>query len=199
MKPPWKYLTQLVSRRRPSEASDEAVAHSDHKVAKVELNSAQAIPLASPETTPVAEQASQNSAADVEIAGETASKVDTAKNALLPEAFDADKSETTADGKRSTSHLQTRVRAAEADVKPPVRRKAKPKTVTTDRMEIAGSSSVVDVREPVLPTTSSAENPFLDEAASLDDDIKRLKDQLAQKLRLQNAQLREMLERFQRG
>jgi hypothetical protein len=196
MKPPWKYLTQLVSRRRPSETSDEAVAHSDHKVAEVELNSAQAILLASPAANPIAEQVSRNSAADVEVPGETASKFDTAKRASLPEAFDADKSETTADGKRSASHLPTRVRAVEAGVKPPVRRKAKPKTVKKDRMEIAGSRSVVEVREHVLPTTRSAENLFLDDAASLDDDIKQLKDQLAQKLRLQNAQLRDMLQRF---
>lgn len=39
-------------------------------------------------------------------------------------------------------------------------------------------------------------NPFFDEVAGLDDDIKKLKMQLAQKLHMQNVQLKKMLGRF---
>jgi hypothetical protein len=52
--------------------------------------------------------------------------------------------------------------------------------------------------EPVPQSPSASANPFFDEAASLDEDIKQLRNQLAQKLRLQNAQLRNMLKRFER-
>ncbi|WP_310865730.1 hypothetical protein [Rhizobium hidalgonense] len=43
---------------------------------------------------------------------------------------------------------------------------------------------------------SSSRGAFFDEVASLDEDIKTLKSELAQKLQLQNAQLKKMLKRF---
>ncbi len=48
---------------------------------------------------------------------------------------------------------------------------------------------------PQLPTSGPT---FSDEVQSLDDEIRLLRDQLARKLQLQNAQLRRMLERFER-
>jgi hypothetical protein len=96
--------------------------------------------------------------------------------------------------------MQTPAPVREAGVKSPEVRKAKPKTAKNDRVGSgARGRFVVDVQETVSQTLYPAANPFFDEAASLDDDIKLLKDQLAQKLRLQNAQLRTMLERFQRS
>jgi hypothetical protein len=64
---------------------------------------------------------------------------------------------------------------------------------------IEQSTGVAADEKPVSQTLASSANPFFDEAASLDEDIKQLEDQLAQKLRLQNAQLRRMLERFERS
>ncbi|MBZ5763225.1 hypothetical protein LAV84_27225 [Rhizobium sp. VS19-DR104.2] len=49
-----------------------------------------------------------------------------------------------------------------------------------------------------ISAASSNRDPFFENATSLDEDIKHLKDLLAQKLRIQNAQLREMLKRFER-
>ncbi len=46
-----------------------------------------------------------------------------------------------------------------------------------------------------LPPSSSSDL-FFDEVASLDEEIKMLRSQLAQKLHLQNVQLNKMLERF---
>lgn len=44
---------------------------------------------------------------------------------------------------------------------------------------------------------SSSRDLFFDELASLGEEVKMLRSQLAQKLRLQNIQLKKMLERFE--
>jgi hypothetical protein len=83
----------------------------------------------------------------------------------------------------------------------PQTRQAKPPSAEKKRHLIAveQSTAVAADEKPVSQTPVSSANPFFDEAASLDEDIKQLKDQLAQKLRLQNSQLRKMLERFERS
>ncbi|NEI32456.1 hypothetical protein GR204_00175 [Rhizobium leguminosarum] len=49
----------------------------------------------------------------------------------------------------------------------------------------------------VIPPSPSALTAF-DDAINLDEDIRLLRDQLARKLQMQNAQLKRMLERFER-
>ncbi|MBY5474675.1 hypothetical protein GFM09_28505 [Rhizobium leguminosarum bv. viciae] len=65
---------------------------------------------------------------------------------------------------------------------------------TRKRRKLAKSAEPV---EAVLPPSPAAP-AVLDDTISLDEEIKLLRDQLARKLRLQNAQLKRMLERFER-
>jgi hypothetical protein len=63
MKPPWKYLAQLMSRRRPPEAQDQTNERAgDRRPVEIEVQPAPAIVLASPETAadPVHDDVSQS-------------------------------------------------------------------------------------------------------------------------------------------
>ncbi|WFU05251.1 hypothetical protein QA648_31515 (plasmid) [Rhizobium sp. CB3171] len=82
--------------------------------------------------------------------------------------------------------------STEPQSKPPVKRRAPAKKA---RVDAVAQSTGVAHKVP-LAQSSSSRDPFFDEVASLDEDIKTLRRQLAQKLQLQNAQLRKMLERF---
>ncbi|RWX81047.1 hypothetical protein EPK99_01570 [Neorhizobium lilium] len=55
----------------------------------------------------------------------------------------------------------------------------------------ARESDVVAQTSPAIPT-------YLEEQLSLEDEIKTLREQLSRRLQLQNAQLKKMLERFER-
>ncbi|PDT28003.1 hypothetical protein CO660_20150 [Rhizobium sp. L9] len=59
-----------------------------------------------------------------------------------------------------------------------------------------GARAGVVTRESQGVPRSSARDAFFDDVASLDEDIKKLKRELARKLQLQNAQLKKMLKRF---
>jgi len=88
--------------------------------------------------------------------------------------------------------------AEEAAVELPRLPQAKLKVAKKVRVGSPGEKSGAIADLPVL-AKSSTEEPFFEKATSLDEDIKHLKDLLAQKLRIQNAQLREMLKRFERS
>ncbi|URK86361.1 hypothetical protein LP421_03865 (plasmid) [Rhizobium sp. RCAM05350] len=72
-----------------------------------------------------------------------------------------------------------------------------PKKQPRAKQKRSQESSVIKSVEvfPQLPTSVPT---FSDEVQSLDEEISLLRDQLARKLQLQNAQLRMMLERFER-
>lgn len=61
---------------------------------------------------------------------------------------------------------------------------------------VAKQRAVAPKYHQSLPPSSSSDL-FFDEVASLDEEIKILRIQLAQKLHLQNVQLKKMLERFE--
>ena len=63
--------------------------------------------------------------------------------------------------------------------------------VTRKRRKVAKSAQPVEAVALSAPTVS-------DDTISLDEEIKLLREQLAHKVRLQNAQLKRMLERFER-
>ncbi|WP_210187502.1 hypothetical protein [Ensifer sp. YR511] len=76
----------------------------------------------------------------------------------------------------------------------PARQQTKTRKTRARRVEVASSDDSrgdegSDARLPVIT--------FLDDVAALDGDIKQLRRQLAEKLLLQNAQLRRLLERFE--
>lgn len=78
---------------------------------------------------------------------------------------------------------------------------SKPRIKRRDRgkrgnFNVAKQRAVAPKYHQSLPPSSSREL-FFDEVARLDEEIKMLRSQLAQKLRLQNVQLKKMLERFE--
>lgn len=75
-----------------------------------------------------------------------------------------------------------------------------PKPLQTDEGATRRRRKLAKSAEPVeaVPPPSPAARTVPDDRISLDEDIKLLREQLAVKLRLQNAQLKRMLERFER-
>ena len=202
MKPPWKFLAQLMSRQRPSEPTGQASEQdNDRKPVEIELQpSSDALPVATA-ATPDGEQARESQSPNPdEATAANASEVDASVPALP-----------TADGKgHSAEALDKREQVATGVTGlAPANETVEPTSIPPERpSKVAPKASVNrTAKRPVAadkepaprsPSVVSA-NPLFDEAANLDDDIKQLRDQLAQKLRLQNAQLRKMLERFERS
>jgi hypothetical protein len=199
MKPPWKYLAQLVSRQRCSETSDETSAPgSARRLVEIELQSPATILLSSPEATPVTEQVDESEPKGL-LTAPTAidSEIDPETLELPPDFTEVAKAEVTEAPEQSNSGPLVQRRAEEAVVQLPKLRQAKLKTAKKDRVgpQVEITDAITDL---AVPATSSPADTFFDRATSLDDDIKQLKDLLAQKLRMQNAQLGAMLGRFER-
>ncbi|MFK0276228.1 hypothetical protein ACIQUG_21310 [Ensifer sp. NPDC090286] len=170
MKSPWKFLLDLASRGRTAQPSEPAPGiDTEHPAAS---------------STAIDTAAAPASAVQ-------AKQIDTA-NGPGGEVFPA--IETASDDRRPDTAMNE-VSAVEP-VKPTRRksfaRQARGKKSSVDN--VAASTKVEyeatksDV--PVPPVT------FADEVSALDEDIKQLRRQLADKLSLQNAQLKKMLERF---
>jgi hypothetical protein len=198
MKPPWKYLAQLMSRRQPPEAQDQTIEpDGDRKLVEIELRPAPAIVLASPETAADPFHADISQSNDL---AETESDTSKAAPVSLPSYVEEQKVGVIDAPRRSGSDVPALAPTSEAGSKLPQTRQAKPPRAGKKGHlnAVEQSAAVVADEKPVSQTPASSANPFVDEAASLDEDIKQLKDQLVQKLRFQNAQLRKMLERFER-
>jgi hypothetical protein len=189
MKPPWKYLTQLVSRRR---ADDEQDQTGDRKAALPEIHSALAASVALPEVAPtlpdveggtVPHPVQPNAATESDEVAHLSSPATVDPFAPAVDQPEPDSATAPANEGKSSATRPVKARAA---------RKARLDTTSKDPVLAA-------VEEQVSEAPSPSATPFFDEASSLDADIRQLKDQLAGKLRLQNAQLRKMLERFERS
>lgn len=194
MKPPWKYLAQLMSRQRPSDTLAPTNAADARKTVEIELKPATAILLPFPNKAhgPDAKHETLDEAILAPAAIDE--EIDTAAPVLVPvdieaEAFDPE------DKEPFVADMQ--MPAAENVVRPPKVRQAQRKPSRSNRADPIGQIRIADPA-PELQGTSSA-NPFFDELTDVDGEIKRLRDLLADKLRIQNAQLKEMLERFERS
>ncbi|NTG04841.1 hypothetical protein G6K91_21900 [Agrobacterium rhizogenes] len=194
MKPLWKFLAQLMSRQRPSVNSGQTSERdSDRKPVETKLQPAPPPLLASPEAAPGLEHDDESSSQDpVAATTVNTSEVDPVAPASL--TAETREQKAGADDSREQSVVDVAAlvpaRAAGEQLGIP---QVKPSKVTRK----GRASPIAAVGEPVRQSPPVSGNPFFDEAASLDEDIKQLKDQLAQKLRLQNVQLRKMLKRFE--
>ncbi|MDP9812185.1 hypothetical protein J2W42_005055 [Rhizobium tibeticum] len=89
-----------------------------------------------------------------------------------------------------TPDAETELTAAAIASAQEPRLKLSPKVRTINKLRVKSSSETDRaVQTPPL-------DPFIGEVTGLDEDIKQLRNQLAQKLKLQNDQLKKMLERF---
>lgn len=197
MKSPWKYLAQLVSRQRSSEtAGEQSAPNSARKLVEIELRPATTILLSSPEATSETARVSEGKPEDrVTAPLAIDSVIDPETPGLRPDFTSAGKAEVIQEKERANADPVEQPQAGEIAVQLPELRQEKLKTAkkepTGSPVEFSGA-----VKDLPVPTASSTPDPLFDDAKSLDEDIKYLKDLLAQKLRMQNAQLREMLKRF---
>lgn len=193
MKTPWKFLAELVSGRKPVEVAEKP-AQQDRKLIEIEARPAPVLQLNSPQP-------------DVELQDEKSTQQDVAEVAATAEIDDAVEQsipieQTTAaqaDGPADNIGPQDAVEDNSAVLPEPRKsgraaspRKAKASSVSPTLQ----SPKVAHEDLPAVPASSG--NTFFDEASSLDEEIKQLRDQLAQKLRQQNDQLKKLLERYER-
>ncbi|MDK4731507.1 hypothetical protein [Rhizobium sp. CNPSo 3490] len=190
MKTPWKYLVDLTSRRRAAKGSESSIRR-DIDPAALDHQAEQALV---PPSTENSASADYNKAVPAERVASASDESEDNRGtvqaalpvdggqALTPSPSEARRS--SADGAVETnSKSLTRSRPSRQ------RRKGAPANIVVARAGVvtrAGQSA----------PRSSARDAFFDDVASLDEDIKKLRSELARKLQLQNAQLKTMLKRF---
>jgi hypothetical protein len=182
MKSPWKYLVQLASLGRTVKEPDSS---RESETAKPNAPPAH-ISALSVRTSDVAEPI-------VAASNDAVSNLDTAATptAIAEVAGGESAAVATVDRSTTDDHAVLPERAYPAQPLPVKRRRRGAKSnvknvAVTDAVEYGGGRS--SVAQP--PMT------FFDELAGLDAEIRQLRRQLAEKLLLQNAQLKQMLERY---
>lgn len=196
MKTPWKLLAELTSRRPSAKAQQSSIGNSaDSKAFESEA-----------EHTPALRQslrvAASPPAHDEEIsvdqgsmASDKAKRDDDVAQALT-QPIDAEEAQTTPrddvdhSGVEANSLVPKSAEGKKSQSKPRVKRRERGKSANS---ESTAQSAVAPKPHHSLP---SSRDLFFHEAATLDQEIKMLRIQLAQKLQLQNGQLKKMLERF---
>ncbi|MGF6178377.1 hypothetical protein [Ensifer sp. 4252] len=180
MKSPWKFLLDLASRGRAAEQPASATAA---EVAK--LDEASSTPTAAPDAVPIvspddaaapAVAASNLAASDRNV--ETSSIFEEAVGSNEPSTVSADR---TPAGERE-----------DLPENPPIKRQAPARRSSARNVAVpAGVEYGQDDADVHVPPLT-----FSEEVLALDEDIRQLRRQLAEKLSSQNAQLKKMLERF---
>ncbi|MCA1371852.1 hypothetical protein I6F15_31995 [Bradyrhizobium sp. BRP14] len=198
MKSPWKFFAQLTSRRPSAKAQESSIANdTESKAIESELEHTAALPLSST-------IAASPPAHDEEISvdqGAVASDKATGDNdvaQVLKSPIDAEEAQTTArreadHGAEADSSVPKGSASAKSQSKPRFKRPERRKSANA---HVAAKSAVAPKHHQSLQPSSSRDL-FYHEVATLDDEIKMLRTQLAQKLHLQNVQLKRMLERFE--
>lgn len=198
MKTPWKFLAQLASRRRPTETPENSVGDdADTEASESGVRRASAL---SSDSTEVSGRPDHIEPAVDLVATTTSDEPDSDLD--VPQAISPPN-----DGEevqRPTRHEISRPGAnAHALVPESKPRKKSPRTLRPKRPErpkktranmVSGNTAIPNSNQSAQ--SSSPREAFFDEVASLDEEIRQLRSQLAQKLHLQNVQLVRMLERF---
>ncbi|MGV4791887.1 hypothetical protein [Rhizobium sp. F40D2] len=198
MKTPWRFLADLTSRRRPANAQESAIGHDtdpgalerevDPTPTRPSLSAKPSVKADDDKGTPVdqAPAASRAVESDPHAARALESPVDVEEPRTAAPDDESDHSRAEADmsAPRNVTGKQRN--------KPAVKRRAPGKKA---KAGVAAQSAIAALEDPRSQPSASRDS-FFNDVASLDEDIKKLRSQLAQKLDLQNAQLRKMLERF---
>ncbi|MFK3968814.1 hypothetical protein ACI2KT_35260 [Ensifer adhaerens] len=169
MKTPWKYLVELTSRGRTVKAAEN------------------------PPETEAEDPADEVADPIVEALRKEESRLDIASSDTAVVAADEDDRSPSATVEQATADPQGRLPG-------PV---GPPQPAATKRRRSSRKTGAVDVAVSKLAKygdgSSGAPQPpmtFVNEMTALNDDIRQLRRQLAQKLRLQNTQLKKMLGRY---
>ncbi|SCB61583.1 hypothetical protein GA0061105_12027 [Rhizobium aethiopicum] len=193
MKTPWKFLAELTSRRRAARGPESSIGHDTDPAAL--HHEAEQTP--APPSTEDSASAEYNEAVPVEqVASALTERQDSGEAVQAPEPpVDGDDVWTPAPSEARHSDAsapepnETSIKARRGP--PPSRRQR-----TKGAQASATARRAAANHEGQSVPLSSAGDAFFDEVASLDEDIKKLRSELARKLQLQNAQLKTMLKRF---
>ncbi len=199
MKPPWQFLARLMSRQKTSDKNDDSRAVGNADNLEIELQRAPTILFSSPEGTLGPAHMDQPAAgAQVPMAAATDGKTDAAAPAFPLDDTEAAKAKATGDQEQSISDPRDPSPAGEVDAQSLKALNTRDKGLRRDCSDPTYENPV-DATEMAAAGPSSPTNALANDVIDLDRDIKQLRDLLAHKLRLQNAQLRAMLERFERS
>ncbi|MEY9998889.1 hypothetical protein [Sinorhizobium fredii] len=195
MKTPWKFLARLTSRRPKAKAQESPIENDTvSKALESEGEQTSALP---PSSTVAASPPDQDGDASVDqgsVASEKAKGDGDVAQALKP-PFDAEEAQSTArhEAEHSGAEANSLAASTKAHSKPRIKRRERGKRANA---HVAAQSAVAPKHHQSLrPSTSR--DLFYHEVAALDEEIKMLRTQLAQKLHLQNVQLKKMLRRFE--
>ncbi len=191
MKTPWKFLVELTSRRRSAKGQENSIGHDTDPAAQAhEAEQTQA-----PHSTEISTSGDHDQAVPVDRV--TAASDEDSLEASQVSARPAGGEEA---GKAEPSESRHSDLGAGVPAEITVKSLRKPRPGRPERTQ--GTRAAVVARSPVAPHEGqgvqrpSSPNAFFDEVASLDEDIKKLRSELARKLQRQNAQLKTMLKRF---
>jgi hypothetical protein len=182
MASPWKFLSRLVPRRREQKKHDEVVADDKPGV----------LALSGPAETPAEESLTVSSArADAELPPpERSDPVSVETPTITSVVVEADDTASNVVADLTPSDLRDTVVIPSPDAA-----ELQPRGETKPRKHMGRTRKPKPVDNAQVPPDASIPS---NDTLSLDDEIRVLRGQLAKKLRLQNAQLRKMLERFER-
>lgn len=195
MKSPWKFLVQLSSRRRKAKVQENSIAHdADPEGLGSEAENKWALPSDNP--TEASSTPDHDLDGPVDQVSMLSDKPTSDPNLIqaINESIDIQDAKTPAPSETNHSGAKGMALGPKSEKskkpqrKPRIRLRERPKRARTV------APSAVATNESVQPSSSG--DPFFNEVANLDEEIKELRRRLAQKLYLQNVQLKKMLERF---
>ncbi|MBX4967837.1 hypothetical protein [Rhizobium binae] len=194
MKTPWKFLAELASRRRAAKGPESSIGH-DTDLAAPD-HEAEQTPV--PPSTDVSASVDYNEAVPVEqVALALTEKQGSGEAVQAPEQpVDGDDAWTPAPSEArhsDASALEPNETSVKARRGPPPSRRGRTKGAQATA-NARGAAAAKDEAQSMSP--SSARDAVVDDMVSLDEDIKKLRSELARKLQLQNDQLKKMLRRF---
>jgi hypothetical protein len=180
MKSPWKFLVQLTSRGRPAKTPAASIEHDAEATAvQSEVQQTSILPLSS-----------------TDIPNETDGHLDMTSVVSLPgDAEDVQLPVRDEISRSNTEALALMRQNAISEKSPRISQTKRPAHAKRARATM-DAKSVVTTSKDHSPHTPLRPETVFDEAVSLDEEIKQLRNQLAQKLYLQNVQLKKMLQRF---
>jgi hypothetical protein len=186
MKSPWKFIAQLTSRRASAKAQDSSTGNdTDPKALESEVEHASAL-LPSSKLVDQESSASDKAKGGDSVAQVIRPPIDDAQ-AHAPARREADDTV----GERP-SLVRKNAASTKSQTKARIKRRERGEKANA---QVAAQTPVTATDHPSVQLPSSRDL-FFDEVTTLDAEIKMLRNQLAQKLRLQNVQLKKMLERF---
>lgn len=199
MKSPWKFITQLVSRRGPPETPGGSVGHDADAMANENTAQRASAPAQNPTEAPRRSEHGENRSAGLVATAssdQTEPEVDTARVGDGPGNVEEAQAPARQEVSRSSAEAHPILPESETGKKPPrTTRAKKPGHAKNSRTDVIAQSDAV-VNSDQNARSSSSGGVFFDEVLGLDDEIQQLRIQLARKLHLQNVQLKKMLERF---